>query len=578
MKSKIQAVFVALVLMQVAHFQCSTAQAQGTTFTYQGRLNANGAPANGVYDFNFGLFSTNSGGSLIGSADSVPGVSVTNGLFTVPLDFAANFPGASRWLEIAVRTNGGAVFTTVVPRQQLTATPYAITAGSVVSGGLPAVYTNVVTFNNAANSFTGSFAGNGSGLTNVNAATLGGLGAANFWKTAGNSNTTGINFLGTADNQALELRVNGERALRLEPNSSSPNVVGGSNSNFVSAGVSGATIAGGGYGFGYANTVKANFSAIAGGRGNTVAAGEAVIGGGLFNSIQSVADDSFIGGGQQNTIESLATYSTIGGGDFNVVYYNASVSTIAGGQQNTIQTNASFCSIGGGDGNTVEKGVETSTIGGGAANVIKANSHGATIPGGYNNLATNASFAAGSNAKADDPGSFVWADSSSPDFHSAAANQFAVRCTGGAKFVTAIDGSGAQTAGVRLLAGDTAWSSISDRNEKKNFSPVNAEAILEKLTAMPMQSWNYKWESDTNTPHLGPMAQDFKAAFYPGRDDKSISTLEFDGVELAAIQGLNQKIEEQKMDLDNRDARISALEKEILELKEAVKKLSNTKD
>jgi hypothetical protein len=74
------------------------------------------------------------------------------------------------------------------------------------------------------------------------------------------------------------------------------------------------------------------------------------------------------------------------------------------------------------------------------------------------------------------------------------------------------------------------------------------------------------------------MAQDFKGAFYPGRDDKSISTLEFDGVELAAIQGLNQKIEKQKMDLNSRDARVSVLEKEILELKEAVKRLSNAKD
>ena len=97
--------------------------------------------------------------------------------------------------------------------------------------------------------------------------------------------------------------------------------------------------------------------------------------------------------------------------------------------------------------------------------------------------------------------------------------------------------------------GDTAWSIISDRNAKNNFAPVDGEALLKKLAAMPVQSWNYKWESDTNTPHLGPMAQDFKAAFYPGRDDKSISTLEFDGVELAAIQGLNQKLEAQSTQL-----------------------------
>ena len=176
-------------------------------------------------------------------------------------------------------------------------------------------------------------------------------------------------------------------------------------------------------------------------------------------------------------------------------------------------------------------------------------------------------------------GSFVWADFSPFTFSSTIANQFRVRATGGVTVASGIEyTNGTVTAGVHLIPGDTAWSSISDRNAKKNFSPVNAEAVLERLAAMPVQSWNYKWEPDDATPHLGPMAQDFKGAFYPGRDDKSISTLEFDGVELAAIQGLNQKIEKQKIELNSRDARIGALEKEILELKDALKKVSNSKD
>src|ERR1043166_7122244 len=93
---------------------------------------------------------------------------------------------------------------------------------------------------------------------------------------------------------------------------------------------------------------------------------------------------------------------------------------------------------------------------------------------------------------------------------------------GGTQFVTAIDDSGAQTAGVRILAGETAWSAISDKNSKKNFQPLDSLATLEKLAAIPVQKWNYKWESETNTPHIGPVAQDFKEAFYPGRDDKTI--------------------------------------------------------
>jgi len=88
---------------------------------------------------------------------------------------------------------------------------------------------------------------------------------------------------------------------------------------------------------------------------------------------------------------------------------------------------------------------------------------------------------------------------------------------------------------------------------------------------MPVQSWNYKWESDTNTPHLGPMAQDFKAAFYPGRDDKSISTLEFDGVELAAIQGLNQKLEQKETDLAELKQKNDLLEKRLDALEKIVR-------
>ena len=91
-------------------------------------------------------------------------------------------------------------------------------------------------------------------------------------------------------------------------------------------------------------------------------------------------------------------------------------------------------------------------------------------------------------------------------------------------------------------------------------------AMLEKLARMPVQRWNYKCEDDQATPHIGPMAQDFKAAFFPGRDDKVITTLEFDGVELAAIQGLNQKVEEQR-------AENAALKQTVEELKRAVESL-----
>src|ERR1700749_926792 len=82
--------------------------AQGTAFTYQGWLNTAGNPAAGNYDLTFALFnnaSTNTG--QVGTTLTNLGVGVTNGLFTVTLDFGASFPGANRWLAIGVRTNGG---------------------------------------------------------------------------------------------------------------------------------------------------------------------------------------------------------------------------------------------------------------------------------------------------------------------------------------------------------------------------------------------------------------------------------------------------------------------------------------
>ena len=107
---------------------------------------------------------------------------------------------------------------------------------------------------------------------------------------------------------------------------------------------------------------------------------------------------------------------------------------------------------------------------------------------------------------------------------------------------------------------------VSDRNAKKNFQSVDTVAVLEKLAAIPIERWNYQWEKDSDVPHLGPMAQDFKGAFYPGRDDKTISMLEFDGVALAAIQGLNQK-------LDEKDAEIQTLKQSVAELKQLVSQL-----
>lgn len=194
---------VLLLLLATINSQVFSAHAQGTAFTYQGRLNDTNGPANGTYELRFDLYDAASAGAQQGGFLTNSYVTaVSNGLFTVALDFGDQFPGANRWLEIAVRTNGNGSFFTLSPRQPLTPATYAITAGNVVSGGITSgTYGNAVTFNNANNSFSGSFNGNGANVTGVSAATLGGLSSSNFWKTASNTGTMpGANFVGTTDN------------------------------------------------------------------------------------------------------------------------------------------------------------------------------------------------------------------------------------------------------------------------------------------------------------------------------------------------------------------------------------------
>jgi Chaperone of endosialidase len=111
-----------------------------------------------------------------------------------------------------------------------------------------------------------------------------------------------------------------------------------------------------------------------------------------------------------------------------------------------------------------------------------------------------------------------------------------------------------------ILASGTVTGS-SDRNAKEHFAQVNPRDVLERVAALPISRWNYKTE--TEVTHLGPMAQDFYAAFNIGMDDKHISMVDADGVALAAIQGLNQK-----MDSEN-----ATLRAENAELKQRLEKL-----
>jgi hypothetical protein len=386
-------IYCACIWLFFLNLPLSTVLANGTAFTYQGQLQNNGSPVSGTFDLKFSLYNSGSAGAPVAGPITNAAATVSNGLFTVPIDFGPGiFVGPANWLEISVETNGGS-FTTLAPRQQLTPAPYAIYAENAsaagITGTLPAAslggtYGNPVTLNNFGNSFTG----NGAGLTSVNAATLGGLGIANFWQLGGNSVSAG-QFLGSLNNQPVKFWANNARALRLEPGMSghnSPNVIGGSTFNYVSAGVSGATIGGGGgeddFGDSLTNSVGGSFGTVSGGYGNTASGYDATVGGGNKNLASGL--DATIAGGYANMAS--ATYfglSTVGGGQFNTA--SGDYSTISGGAQNTGSGTNSF--IGGGQNNTAS--TNYATIAGGWYNT--ANGNGATVGGGSANIAAGQS-------------------------------------------------------------------------------------------------------------------------------------------------------------------------------------------
>ncbi len=372
--------FLALVC-----FNTLQVMAQGTAFTYQGRLGDGAGAANGAYDLTFSVWNASNGPSQVSFTITNAAVPVSDGLFNVTLDFGIGaFPGGDRWLEVAVRTNAGAAFATLTPRQRITATPYALTArnlaGVLPNTSLAGIYSGALTLNNAAN----TFAGNGAGLTGVNAATLGGLTSNQFWKTVGNSGTTPTaNFLGTTDNQPLELRVNGVRGLRLQPNPfGGPSIVGGSNT--VDAGSPAATIGGG-----RGNVIQGNgfYSTIGGGLENVLenSAQQVVISGGIQNRMGISANSSAIGGGWENFIKSNVAMSVIAGGWTNSIGPFVTAGAIGGGYQNSIQPGGDYATISGGRFNRIMVTNEYAVIAGGAFNMIENGGDDSTISGGFGN-------------------------------------------------------------------------------------------------------------------------------------------------------------------------------------------------
>ena len=466
------------------------------------------------------------------------------------------------------------------------------------------------------------------------------------WDTGGNSGTIGgADYLGTADNQPLELRANGLRVARYEPDAASPNVVAGNNGNGVNGAVHGAAIAGGGAGSDAdpevtavvgPNRVYGLYGAVGGGAANSA---------GLDNGTPDQSPFATVAGGSQNKAQGRG--SMVGGGEGNkATGYDASIvggainfaqgefAGVLGGLENEAPGQASSVS---GSGNCA--GGDSSWAGGTGAQVRP----GAATGG---NPFQGCSGAPLAPTLTGDKGTFIWADYDGGKFHSSGSNQFLVRARGGfglnaapldasvemtitsepvsqdyaqlwlkqravdnpgillsvgnagkpndaELYIDQFNGSAqARRAaflkdgsvfirsnvtgldlGVNLPAGDGAWSSLSDRNAKMAIEPVDPGAVLDHVAALPLSTWSYIAQGGA-VRHMGPMAQDFSAEFGLGADATRISTVDADGVALAAIQGLNAKLAQDReeysarMDMLERDGqqRVAALERAAADL------------
>ncbi|UCE60134.1 MAG: tail fiber domain-containing protein [Phycisphaerales bacterium] len=308
---------------------------------------------------------------------------------------------------------------------------------------------------------------------------------------------------------------------------------------------------------GVGNRVYDSYGTVGGGARNQVGgvldwpAEYGTISGGFRNSVGF--NFATIGGGSENTVTSI--WATIGGGVHNQAGSDLSgvlgqCATVGGGLNN----NATFscATVSGGAGNTA--GAAHSAVGGGVSN--ETSDLYATIPGGDRNLAAGeTSLAAGRRAKANNDGCFVWGDSTDADVACDNDNRWVARASGGVYFYT----NSGMTTGSYLAAGSGTWTSLSDREAKENFAPVDGRDVLDKLAAIPLTTWNYKTE-DPAIRHMGPMAQDLYAAFGLGDSQKSIGTIDADGVSLAAIRGLHEIVKEKDAEIAELRNRLSALE------------------
>jgi hypothetical protein len=273
---------------------------------------------------------------------------------------------------------------------------------------------------------------------------------------------------------------------------------------------------------GGSNTASSTYATVGGGYGNTASSGNATVGGGYGNTAGRKAT---VGGGISNTASGVN--ATVGGGDSNTA--SGSEATVGGGRNNT------------------------------------AGGSYATVPGGYGNTADGyASFAAGFGNSIGSGQNNCFVFGQGVDLVEDAGEESG---DGRRKLIVFSPGDGEFTgdmggeASNEVLSDAPIYAPLNDtssRTLKTNIETVDARSILTKVRNIEISKWEFI-DIDTGR-HIGPMAEDFHDAFAVGNDEKSIASVDADGVALAAIQGLSEQV-------DEKDDRIDALEAENADIR-----------
>ncbi|MCK4606388.1 MAG: hypothetical protein KAU35_03715 [candidate division Zixibacteria bacterium] len=529
-----------VVIVLTAVFLVASAVAEvPQMINYQGRLTDDqGDPVpNGTYSMVFTIYDAETNGYPKWT-EPHPAVEIVNGLFNVILGAGTPaepiedtvFSGADRWLGIQVGRGDE-----IEPRTRLISAPYAYRVSTVDGASGGTIWGDVQILSDERSPgdlFVASKATIGPGHTNTGHCAF----AVGDGHTVSGDRASVGGGLRNIVSGALATIGGGTDDTAY----GAVSTIGGGTGNYIGIDRHHATIGGGCRN----RIIVGAFGTISGGNDNTIGAGGGAIGGGQFNSIGEI-------------------YATVGGGAGNAATNQYCV--VAGGHGNAAISQ--YCTVGGGHCDTASG--HRSTVTGGEYNV--ASGDASTVCGGARNLAAGtASVAMGYRDTLTENADYSMAFGDEVYIDTDHRVAFYNGVQSGKLGINRDDessgidhpihvGTGTSNGNGAYLSAGGVWTNASSRVNKEGFQPLEREALLDKVASMPVESWQYK---GSNERHIGPVAEDFVAAFDVGtitvdgtRDNRHLSQGDVAGVSLAAVQALLDKVEKLEQRIAELEAR-----------------------